>query len=98
METLAWVDTAFNGSLVLPNSLAKDLGLAVESCVEAVLADGNIVELESHGCRIEWFGKAYNTQAMTNDSKYALLGTIMLDGHMLTIDYASKTVSLRPSA
>ncbi|MEM7315270.1 MAG: hypothetical protein AAF497_19190 [Planctomycetota bacterium] len=60
-ELLAWIDTAFNGSLVLPKQKVKELG-EMESTAEAILADGNKVELETFGCSIEWFGKRYETQ------------------------------------
>lgn len=94
-EIIAWIDTAFNGSLVIPTARIDQLGLAQESSAEAILADGNKVELETFGCWIEWFGTRYHTQVVMNDSEYALLGTILLDGHRLEIDYPQKTVALR---
>lgn len=45
-EFLAWVDTAFNGSLVIPSKWAEKLQLPKESSVEAILADVTKVELE----------------------------------------------------
>ena len=44
-EILAWIDTAFNGGLAIPQNLAADLGLLEVSYVEAILADGKSVEL-----------------------------------------------------
>lgn len=43
----AWIDTAFNGSLVVPRSALKKLDLIMESSAEAILADGTKVELET---------------------------------------------------
>ncbi len=57
-EVLAWIDTAFNGSLVLPQVKVDELQLPKESSAEAILANGNKVELETYGCAIEWFGKS----------------------------------------
>lgn len=93
-ELLAWIDTAFNGSLVIPKTRVEELGLVQESSAEAILADGNKVELETFGCWVEWFGTRYHTQVVINDSAYALLGTILLDGHRLDIDYSHRLVSL----
>jgi clan AA aspartic protease len=93
-ELLAWVDTAFNGSLVIPKSKIETLGLVQESSAEAILADGNKVALETYGCRVKWFGKSYDTQVFVNESEYALLGTILLEGHRLEIDYENRVVSI----
>jgi clan AA aspartic protease len=93
-EILAWVDTAFNGSLVLPREVALRIGLEVESTAEAVLADGSKVELETYGCAIRWLGKTYDTQVVTNDSAFGLIGTGLLAGRKLTVDYGKKTVTV----
>ena len=93
-EIIAWVDTAFNGSLVIPKTRIDELELTQESSAEAMLADGHKVELETFGCWVEWFGTRYHTQVVMNDSNYALLGTILLDGHRLEIDYTQKSVAL----
>ena len=93
-EIFAWVDTAFNGSLVIPQAMIDEIGLVMESTAEAVLADGNRVELETYGCCIHWFGKTYETQVVANDSEYALLGTMLLEGHRLEIDYTTRDVSI----
>ena len=94
-EILAWVDTAFNGSLVIPRAKIQELGLVQESSAEAVLADGNTVELETYACRLEWFGSTYETQIVVNDSEYPLLGTMLLAGHRLEIDYEKQTVAIQ---
>jgi clan AA aspartic protease len=94
-EFPVWIDTAFNGSLVLPRSTFEELKLVMESSAEAILADGYKVDLETFGCSVEWFGKHYDTQVVTNDSEYGLLGTMLLVGRQLTVDYESQTVELR---
>jgi clan AA aspartic protease len=90
----AWINTAFNGSLVLPKSIFDELQLPMESPAEAVLADGSKVAMETYGCQVEWFGRNYDTQVVTNDGDYALLGTILLTGWRLEIDYASGIVNI----
>lgn len=93
-DILVWIDTAFNGGLVIPRKQISELGLVKESSAEAILADGNCVELETFACFFDWFGKSYETQIVDNDGQYALLGTMLLNGHRLNIDYDAKTVKL----
>ena len=94
-EILAWVDTAFNGSLVIPRATIQELGLVQESSAEAVLADGNTVSLETYACFLEWFGATYETQVVVNDSEFPLLGTMLLAGRRLAIDYEKQTVTIQ---
>jgi len=93
-DIVVWIDTAFNGGLVIPRKQIDELGLMKESSAEAILADGHLVELETFACFFDWFGSSYETQIVANDSEYALLGTMLLDGHRLDIDYEAKTVEI----
>lgn len=93
-DLVAWIDTAFNGGLAIPQKRVAELTLSKQSSAEAVLADGRCVELETFACFLDWFGKTYETQIAANDGEYALLGTMLLDGHHLDINYAAKTVEL----
>ena len=88
------MDTAFNGGLALPRAVAAGLGLPQEASAEAVLADGSTVALEAFGCYLDWFGGTYRTQVVAGDGTYPLLGTQLLAGRRLTIDYAAGTVEL----
>jgi clan AA aspartic protease len=94
-EIVAWVDTAFNGGLTIPRSLIGSLRLPQESSVDAVLADGRTVALETFGCCLDWFGATYHTQVVASDGKFPLLGTQLLAGRRLAIDYAAGTVELK---
>ncbi len=93
-ELVAWVDTAFNGGLVLPRQSVSGLGLAKQSSAEAILADGQLVALETYSCFLDWFGDTYETQVVASDSEFPLLGTMLLNGRHLDIDYAARTVQL----
>ncbi len=73
-----WVDTAFNGGLVIPRDEIRRLKLKKSSTAHAVLADGHTVELETYSCLLEWFGKEYRTQVVANDGAFPLLGTMLL--------------------
>jgi clan AA aspartic protease len=90
----AWIDTAFNGGLVLPRREIARMGLKKSSTTEAILADGKTVELETYTCYLEWFGDNYRTQVVANDGDFPLLGTMLLENRVLSIDYRAKTLSL----
>jgi predicted aspartyl protease len=89
-----WVDTAFNGGLAPPRAVADGLGLAQEASTDAVLADGRTVTVEMFGCYLDWFGGTYQTQVVAGEAAHPLLGTQLLDGRRLVIDYAAGTVEL----
>ena len=93
-EIEAWVDTAFNGGLTIPRPLVDSLGLAKAATVEAILADGRTVPLDTFECHLDWFEKTYRTQIIASDGAYPLLGTMILADRRLVIDYAAKTVEL----
>jgi clan AA aspartic protease len=93
-DLVVWIDTAFNGGLALPRKQVAELGLSKQSSAEAILADGRSVELETFSCYVEWFGHTYETQIAASDGEYPLLGTMLLDGRRLDIDYAGRTVQL----
>jgi clan AA aspartic protease len=93
-DLIVWIDTAFNGGLVIPRKQITALGLVQESSAEAILADGQTVALETYRCVFDWFGNSYETQIVASDGKYPLLGTMLLDGRRLTINYQTKTVEL----
>ena len=91
-DLVAWIDTAFNGGLAIPRKQVTELGLSKQSSAEAILADGRSVELETFACFLDWFGNTYETQVAASDGEYPLLGTMLLDGRRLDINYGTKTV------
>jgi clan AA aspartic protease len=91
---LVWVDTAFNGGLVLPHHEIRHLGLKQYSSTPAILADGQQVVLPTYTCYLDWFGGEYRTQIVANEGAHPLLGTMLLDGHDLLVSYKRRTVTL----
>jgi clan AA aspartic protease len=89
-----WIDTAFDGHLVFSASLIEDIGLEPLVETEAILADGSKVALETFICVVEWFGQQIPVQVIANEGKLPLLGTGLLDGHVLHVDYVSKSLTL----
>jgi clan AA aspartic protease len=78
------LDTGFTGSLTLPPSLIAGLGLPWRSRSSAILANGNIEEVNIHVGRIVWDGvpRAILIQAMDN---VPLLGMALLVDHDLRV-------------
>ena len=89
-----WIDTAFNGGLVMPRRHIERLGLKQASTTQAILADGRSVDLETFTCRLEWFGDERRIQVVANDGEFPLLGTLLLAGRKLVIDYSTRAVVL----
>ena len=94
IQVVAWVDTAFDGHLVFSASLIEELNLDSLVETEAILADGSKVALETFICFVEWFGEKIPVQVIANDGRFPLLGTGLLDGRVLSIDYVAKKLSL----
>lgn len=90
----AWIDTAFDGHLVFSESLIKDLELESLAETEAILADGTKVALETFICFIDWFGERLAIQVIANEGRFPLLGTGLLVGRRLSIDYSAQELTL----
>ena len=89
-----WIDTAFDGHLVLSSELIAELGLEPLVETEAILADGSLVSLETFLCFVEWFGQRMPLQVIANDGRFPLLGTGLLDQRILHVNYRLRTVVL----
>jgi len=88
----AWIDTAFNGELVMPRRMIEAAQLEQTAGIEARLADGNAVMLESFACFLNWFGEDRPVQVIANDGEFPLLGIGLLIGQRLVVDYTQSTV------
>ncbi len=90
----AWVDTAFTGELVMPRRMIEAAQLEQSAGIDARLADGKAVTLESYTCIVNWFGEDVSVEVIANDGEYPLLGIALLIGHRLVVDYKAKTVEI----
>ena len=54
-EIEVWIDTGFNGDLVLTQQQIDVLELPHSGTVKAVLADGSQVVLKTYACLVDWF-------------------------------------------
>ncbi len=90
----AWIDTGFNGDLVLPQQTINDLLLRPSGTLKAILADGSEVVLQRYTCPIDWFAEERELEVVANDGEYALLGVGLLAGYDLHISYRSGIVRI----
>jgi clan AA aspartic protease len=91
---VVWIDTAFNGFLVLPRTVISSLGFIQDQSNYAILADGSQVKMDSYFGQIDWFGNTYTVEVIAADGTESLLGIGLLLGHQLHIDYVNNTLTL----
>ncbi|MEM4218120.1 MAG: clan AA aspartic protease [Candidatus Methanomethylicaceae archaeon] len=89
------VDTGFNGELMLPRRVLKELGFPYRSRVRVELADGSIVHADVYEGTILWFGRERVVGIFATRSDEGLLGTQMLFGCRLEVDIDEDRVVLR---
>lgn len=88
------IDTGFDGALVLPRSEATRLNLTLLGRVPIIgvgrmRSVADITELE-----VEWLGEQRAVEVVISDGEDSLLGTAMLDGSCLVVDYVNYTVTV----
>jgi predicted aspartyl protease len=91
----AFVDTRFNGTVSFPKNLAQRLGLLRRGSHPMQLADGRSVTEPMFAVEVEWIGGPVQVTGNGSDLADTLVGTILLQQNVLTIDFAAKTVEIR---
>lgn len=86
------VDTGFTGALVLPQSLVTRLGLPIVGREVFEMVGGQRFVAGVALAEIEWLGATRTVRVII--SADSLLGTELLAGTQLTIDYVGHTVSI----
>lgn len=92
---VVWIDTAFDGELVVPLQTVSEMGLPQSATVQATLADGTNVVLETFNCEVQWFGEWRQVEVVANKGRLPLLGIGLLRGRKLTIDYQTADLTLQ---
>ena len=90
----AWIDTAFDGHLVMPKSEIERLGLHVLADTDAVLADGTTVRLRCYYCVVDWLDQPIPVQVAENAGILPLIGTALLSMVDLRINYRTGACTL----
>lgn len=91
-DVKVWIDTGFNGDLVLPQQRIEELALPQSGTVKAILADGSEVAMKRYACLINWFGEERDLELVANDGEYPLLGVGLLIGHDLHVSYRTGAI------
>ncbi len=89
-----WVDTGFTGDLVLSQTAIDSLGLDRSGSVDAILADGSQIELDTYTCFVNWFGEERRLEVVANEGDYPLLGVGLLLGLELRVNYHTLELTL----
>ena len=88
------VDTGFDGALILPASVAQSLNLPTVARLAFELVGGARMTADVALGEIEWLGQRHTVEVILSESDDALIGTEMLDGATLYIDYADRSVTI----
>lgn len=88
----AIVDTGFNGDLELPQELASSLNAKYVGRVSAFLAANQRIEEDLFVVEVPFDDQVIHAQATFNDGREILLGTNLLHGHRLIVDFPGRTV------
>ena len=90
----AWIDTAFNGELVLPQTLIDQLGLTKSAEIGAGMADGIVRPLNVFSAWIPWFDEIKEVEVVASAGQTVLLGIGLMLGHELRVNYRTLDVTL----
>jgi predicted aspartyl protease len=80
---------------VLPATKIEQLALNYLGQSPAILADGNQVQLDTFMCYLRWLDHVVPVTVVASDGHAALLGTELLKGCRLLIDYRNLTVEIQ---
>jgi clan AA aspartic protease len=90
----AWIDTAFDGHLVMPKSEIERLNLGVLADTDAILADGSTARLRCYYCVVDWLDQIAPVQVVENIGNLPLIGTALLAKVDLRINYRTGECTL----
>ncbi len=81
------VDTGFIGFLTLPPAPVAAMNLPFLRRITANLADDSIIRLGVQSTAIVWNGQERDVEVLSTGSR-PLIGTLLLDGHELNVQFA----------
>lgn len=82
------IDTAFTGLMTLPSAIISALNLTFRTYMATILGDGTTLQLNVYDVELEWDGVWISARA-SEIGKSALIGTELLAGHDLFIEFVS---------
>jgi clan AA aspartic protease len=92
------IDTGFNGFLLLPRKFIEDNSMRFVGIESVTMVEQNTTEIEVASGIINWLGKRLSVRILVSETGESLIGTEMLIGTILEIDYINSTVKItKPS-
>lgn len=92
LEVECVIDTGFDGALVLPSAIIERLNLPIVSHEIFATVGGTYDSADIALARIEWLGEIRRVDVIVKDDY--LLGTALLEGSTLTVDYTNRVVRI----
>jgi predicted aspartyl protease len=93
----AVIDTGFTGQFALPEQLKEPLEAVCLGPSEWALADGSVVELDSHLVEMVFDGDQVLAEVTFQKLQTIVVGTHALQRHRLLVDFHANTVLLERS-
>ena len=90
----AVIDTGFNGTLSLPESLIQRLGWRWIGHESYEIATGDIVREKVFVGRVRWMRRIQEVDVVASHSRDILIGTRLLEGNRLFIDFRKSRVRI----
>ncbi len=88
------IDTGFlGGFLALPQEVIEHLGLVVTGYEQVETVGSAVLSADVTDGQMEWLGEVRSVNIIVVSNSY-LIGSQLLEGTRLTIDYGQRTVSI----
>ena len=94
----AVIKPGFNGTLSLPESLIQRLGWRWIGYESYEIATGDVVREKVYVGRIRWLGRIKEVDVVASHAKDILIGTRLLEGRRLSIDFFAGAMSGYPDS
>src|SRR6266704_3967830 len=88
----AVIDTGFNGTLSLPETLMRRLGWRWIGHESYEIATGDVVREKVFVGRIRWMRQIQEVDIVASHAKDILIGTRLLEGRRLMLDFCKRHV------
>ncbi len=88
------LDTGFNGSLLLPRDFVEANSMIFAGREEVVMVEENSIEIDTAIAEINWLAEKFSVRILVSETNEALIGTQMLAGSILEINYQNSTVKI----
>lgn len=91
----AIVDSGFDGTFCVPMEVASWVGAVILAWGQMELADGSKVRVPTVACEVELLGTTASTEAFVTNAQDPIVGTELLEGCRLTVDFDSGKAQLK---